>query len=129
MRIILDTHLLLWVAVESDRLSKKAIELISDGNAELLFSAANIWEVAIKSALDRPDFEFDPAVLRRTLLENGYAEIAISGVHASQVSRLPHIHRDPFDRLLVAQASEEGATLLTVDRAVASYPGRIEYVG
>ena len=129
MRLLLDTHLLLWAATASDRLSRQALQRIGDESAELLFSAANIWEVAIKSALGRPNFEFDAAVLRRALLENGYVEIAVSGVNASQVAALPHIHRDPFDRILIAQAAEEGALLLTVDRTIARYPGGIEYVG
>ena len=129
MRLLLDTHLLLWVSIESDRLSNRVLQLIGDDSAELLFSAANIWEVAIKSSLSKPSLEFNAGVLRRALLENGYIEIAVSGVHASQVADLPPIHRDPFDRVLIAQAAEEGAILLTVDRTVASYPGRIEYVG
>ena len=129
MKLLLDTHLLLWVSIESDRLSKQALQRLGDETAELVFSAANIWEVAIKSALGKPGFQVDAAVLRRALLENGYAEIAISGLHASQAASLPQIHRDPFDRILIAQAAEEGATLLTVDRTIARYPGGIEYVG
>jgi PIN domain nuclease of toxin-antitoxin system len=129
MKLLLDTHLLLWASTDSDRLSTQAVERIEDAQAEIMFSAANIWEVAVKSALGRPSFQVDAGVLRRALLENGYAEIAVTGVHASQVARLPPLHRDPFDRILIAQAAEEGAVLLTVDRAIAGYPGRIEYVG
>jgi PIN domain nuclease of toxin-antitoxin system len=129
MKLLLDTHLLLWASTASDRLTQRAQARLEDEDAEVLFSAANIWEVAIKSALGKPSFQVDAAVLRRALLENGYAEIAITGVHASQVATLPPLHRDPFDRILIAQAAEEGAILLTVDRTIAQYPGRIEYVG
>jgi PIN domain nuclease of toxin-antitoxin system len=129
MRLLPDTHLLLWASTGSDRFSRRAIERIEDEDAEVLFSAANIWEAAIKSGLGKPRFHFDAAILRRTLLENGYAEIAVTGVHASQVAILPQLHRDPFDRILIAQAAEKGATLLTVNRTIARYPGQIEYVG
>lgn len=90
-----------------------------------MFSAASVWEVAIKSALGRDDFSVDPRVLRRALLDNGYVELAISGAHAAAVLDLPPIHRDPFDRLLVAQAQVEGIALLTADATVARYPGPI----
>ncbi len=88
-------------------------------DAEVLFSAANLWEVAIKSALGNPSFQVDAAILRRALLANGYAEIAVTGIYAGQLARLPQLHRDPFDRILIAQAAEEGAALLTVDRTIA----------
>ena len=91
----------------------------------LSFSAASIWEVAIKSALGRPDFRADPHLLRRGLLDNGYEELAITSAHAAAVSQLPHLHRDPFDRILVVQATAEGCTLLTADAALAAYPGPI----
>jgi len=129
VRLLLDTHLLLWSATGSDRLTKSALELLEDERAELLFRAANIWEVAVKASLGRRDFEFNPAVLRRALIENGYVEIPISGVHASPIADLPPIHRDPFGRILIKQAAEEDATLLTVDKTIAKYPGAIRLVG
>lgn len=95
---------------------------------ELLFSAASIWEIAIKRGLGRSDFRVDPALLRRGLLENGYDELPINGRHALGVNRLPDLHRDPFDRMLVAQAVEEGVLLLTSDAQVARYPGPIRRV-
>jgi PIN domain nuclease of toxin-antitoxin system len=128
VKLLLDTHLLLWAAAESSRLTARAIERLEDPDAELLFSAASIWEVAIKSALGKPDFEVDPHVLRRELIENGYAELAVTGAHGAQVAALPPIHKDPFDRMLVAQAHLEGVTLLTVDLNIVRYPGPIESV-
>lgn len=93
--------------------------------SELQFSAASIWEVAIKHALGREEFRLDPHVLRRGLLEVGFTELAVTGRHAAGVALLPRIHREPFDRILVAQAVAEGIALLTSDRLVASYPGPV----
>ncbi|HKR87246.1 MAG TPA: type II toxin-antitoxin system VapC family toxin [Phenylobacterium sp.] len=128
MKLLLDTHLLLWAAGGSSRLTARAVERLEDPEADLLFSAASIWEVGIKSALGRPDFEVDPNVLRRELLDNGYEELAVTGAHGAHVAALPAIHRDPFDRMLVAQAQIEGVTLLTVDVNIVRYPGPIESV-
>ena len=128
MRLLLDTHLLLWASVDQERLSAKAAARIEDEAVQPVFSAASIWEVAIKAALGKPDFTFDANVLRRGLLEFGYEELAVTGSHAAHVAVLPKLHRDPFDRLLVAQAFVEGIVLLTVDRTLARYPGSIEVV-
>ena len=103
----------------------EARTLLEDEDATPFFSAASLWEVAIKNGLGRADFSVDPRVLRRGLLENGYVEMAVTGAHAVAVDLLPPIHRDPFDRLLIAQARVEGLTLLTADRIVACYPGPI----
>jgi PIN domain nuclease of toxin-antitoxin system len=121
VNLLLDTHLLIWAAEEADRLPGEAADLILDPDNSLHFSAASIWEIAIKAALRRPDFTTNAAVLRRGLLDNDYAEVPISGVHAAAVARLPILHKDPFDRLLVAQAMEEGLLLLTADAEVAAY--------
>ena len=128
MHLLLDTHVLLWAAGSPERLSPQAVELISDPGNELLFSAASLWEMTIKRGLGRPDFRVDPEVLRRGLLEHGYDELAIIGTHAMAVGSLPAIHRDPFDRVLVAQAESEGVLLLTADETVARYPGPIRLV-
>lgn len=128
MTVLLDTHVLLWAAGFPDRLPRGTRDLIEDEETELLYSAASIWEVAIKSGLGRPDFDVDPRILRRGLLENGYAELPVSGAHAAAVDLLPPIHADPFDRLLVAQARIEGVILLTADRAVGRYPGPIRVI-
>lgn len=125
MKLLLDSHFLLWTALNPDRLSDGARDLIEDVGNDLLFSAASIWEIAIKDALGRADFHCDPALLRRGLLDNGYEELAVTGAHALAVSRLPPIHKDPFDRMLVAQAIAEGVTLLTADARLATYPGPI----
>jgi len=128
MKYLLDTHLLLWAAAEPKRLPKKARTLLEDAGNTLLFSAASLWEVAIKANLGRPDFDVEPAVLRRGLLDNGYVELPIVSEHAVATGTLPPIHRDPFDRLLVAQAQVEGITLLTADPVVLQYPGPIRGV-
>jgi PIN domain nuclease of toxin-antitoxin system len=128
VKLLLDTHLLLWAAGQSARLSPIAHALISDPGNELLFSAASVWEVAIKAGLGRDDFRADPRMLRRGLLDHGYAELAISGAHAAAVTGLPPIHKDPFDRILVAQSIAEGITLLSADPLVAQYPALVRLV-
>ena len=128
MKLLLDTHVLLWAAGDPDRLPADARTLLEDRTTEPIFSAASLWEVAIKSGLGRSDFRVDPRLLRRGLLEHGYAELAVTGVHAVAVDLLPPLHRDPFDRILIAQAQIEGIVLLTADAAVARYPGPIRAI-
>jgi PIN domain nuclease of toxin-antitoxin system len=128
MNLLLDTHLLLWVAATPDRLSREATELILDKENRLFFSAASMWEITIKRGLGRADFRVDPALLRRGLVENGYDELPVTSTHAMAVGHLPPIHKDPFDRMLVAQAESEGLLLLTNDNLVAGYPGPIRLV-
>ncbi len=128
MKLLLDTHLLLWAAGEPRRLSKAARTLMEDPENELLFSAASLWEVAIKHSLGRKDFTADARLLRRGLLDNAYLELPIFCQHVVATDSLPFIHNDPFDRILVAQATVEGITLLTVDPAIARYPGPIRVV-
>ncbi|HJP68511.1 MAG TPA: type II toxin-antitoxin system VapC family toxin [Sphingomicrobium sp.] len=125
MKLLLDTHLLLWTAAEPAKIPKKARSLILENDNELFFSAASIWEIAIKSRLGRADFDIDAHVLRRGLTDNGYLELAINAEHALAVLALPPLHKDPFDRMLVAQATVEGFVLLTTDEQVAAYPGPI----
>jgi PIN domain nuclease of toxin-antitoxin system len=128
MRLLIDTHLLLWAAGQSARLSPQARGLIADPDNELLFSAASLWEIAIKAGLGRPDFNVDAARLRRSLLTNGYDELAITGEHAVAVMGLPLIHKDPFDRLLLAQGMVEDITLLTSDPVMTQYPVSVRQV-
>jgi PIN domain nuclease of toxin-antitoxin system len=128
MKLLLDTHLLLWAAGQPNRLSATARKLIDTSANELLFSAGSIWEVAIKRSLGRGDFQADPRLLRRGLLDNGYSELPILSDHVVAIDSLPPIHKDPFDRLLVAQASVEGITLLTADSVVAQYPGLVQRI-
>jgi PIN domain nuclease of toxin-antitoxin system len=128
MKLLLDTHLLLWAAGEPQRLSKQARTLIDHPDNELLFSVASLWEVAIKRGLGREDFKVDPRLLRRGLVDNGYSELPIISDHVVATESLPLIHKDPFDRILVAQATVEGVTLLTIDSLVSQYPGPIRTV-
>jgi PIN domain nuclease of toxin-antitoxin system len=128
MKLLLDTHLLLWAAGEPQRLSKQARTLIDHPDNELLFSAVSLWEVAIKRGLGRADFKVDARLLRRGLLDNGYRELPIISDHVVATESLPPIHKDPFDRILVAQATVEGITLLTIDSLVSRYPGPIRTV-
>jgi PIN domain nuclease of toxin-antitoxin system len=128
MRLLLDTHLLLWAAGEPGRLSSGARRLMKDAGNELMFSAASFWEIAIKRGLGRNDFQVDPRLLRRGLLDNGYSELLIGSDHAVALDGLPRLHKDPFDRILVAQAMVEGITLLTMDPLVAQYAGPVRRV-
>jgi len=125
MKLLLDTHVLLWAAAQPTRLSAAAQRMLNDTANELLFSPASLWEVVIKQALSRDDFQVDARLLRRGLLDNGYTELPIISDHVVAVAGLPALHKDPFDRLLVAQATVEGVSLLTVDPKVAQYPGPI----
>ena len=128
MRILLDTHVLLWAAGAPTRLTQDTLDLIEAPTTELIFSAASLWEIAIKNQLKRKDFNVDLHILRRSLLENNYTEMPITGAHTLALSLLPPIHKDPFDRILVAQARAEGLTLLTADEIVGRYPGPVQVV-
>lgn len=128
MRYLLDTHLLLWAAGHPERLSPSARATLEDPGNELLFSAVNMWEIVIKSGLGRTDFRVDAMVLRRGLLNNGYAELSLSSEHVLAIAGLPGLHKDPFDRMLLAQSRSEGVTLLTADPLVAQYPGPVRAV-
>ena len=128
MKLLLDTHLLLWAAGQPERLSAATRGLLEDPYNELMLSAASLWEVSIKRGLGRDDFRVDPRLLRRGLLDNGYTELPITSEHAVAVDGLPPIHKDPFDRILVAQANVEGIALLTADPLVMQYPGPVRGV-
>jgi PIN domain nuclease of toxin-antitoxin system len=129
MKFLLDTHLLLWAAISDEgmksqgALSAEVKAWIENEANELFFSPASVWEVAIKNALSRPDFRVDPHLFRRSLLDNGYNELNITSLHTAAVANLPDHHKDPFDRLLIAQATVEGITLLTNNETVAEYRG------
>ncbi len=128
MKFLLDTHLLLWAAGQPEKLSSSARSMLDHPENELLFSAASLWEVALKRGLGREDFHVDPRLLRRGLLDNGYRELPITSEHAVTIDSLPPIHKDPFDRILVAQSIVEGITLLTADPLEARYPGPVRRV-
>jgi len=128
VRLLLDTHLLLWAVASSKRLPPEARELLEDGANEAYYSAASIWEIAIKISLDRKDFRIDLDALLSALPEMQLVELPITAVHAAGVTRLPRIHRDPFDRMLVAQSIAEPLTLLTNDAALGKYGERVRVV-
>ncbi|MEO8926622.1 MAG: type II toxin-antitoxin system VapC family toxin [Caulobacteraceae bacterium] len=134
MKLLLDTQLLLWSALGDESIGglgvmpRIAASLIDDLKNDLFFSPASIWEVAIKSALGRAAFAVDPRMLRRSVLDNGYREVPITSAHGAAVGDLAPLHKDPFDRLLIAQAMVEGIVLLTTDRTVAQYPGPVRRV-
>ncbi len=128
MKLLLDTHILLWAAAEPERLSKVAAALIEDTENELFFSAASLWEIAIKTSRGHADFRVDTGLVRGGLLDNGYAELPVTGAHAAAIASLPPIHKDPFDRMLVAQATVERLTLVASDPVVAKYPCSVRLV-
>ncbi|MEO6968014.1 MAG: type II toxin-antitoxin system VapC family toxin [Rhodanobacteraceae bacterium] len=128
MKLLLDTHLLLWAAAEPKKLPAAARRMIESPRNQPLFSAASLWEIAIKNQLGRKDLRVEPRTLRRGLLDNGYAELPVTGEHAVVTDTLPPLHKDPFDRLLVAQAQVEGVLLLTADAQVAQYPGPVRKI-
>ena len=121
MRILLDTHLLLWAMAASRKLPRTVRTQLLDPGNEVYYSAASLWEIAIKSGLRRKDFRIDPGALMAALRESGFLELPITAVHAVSVAELPAIHKDPFDRLLVAQSMAEPMTLLTNDATLGDY--------
>lgn len=128
MKFLLDTQIVLWALFDAPQLNLETRALLNDRENQFLFSAINIWEIGIKSGLKRPDFLYDPRVIRRQLIEDGYEELPVLSRHAVEIDVLPPIHKDPFDRMLIAQAMVEGITLLTADPVIAKYPGPIRKV-
>ncbi len=125
MKILLDTQMVIWAIVWPSVLPKDAKNIITNEDNEVFFSPISLMEVAIKNSKNRPDFRIDAKTLYRKLLDNGFLELAVSGIHCATVGDLPLIHKDPFDRILVAQAKHEGITLLTTDEIMAGYPAPI----
>jgi len=126
VRYLLDTHVLLWWSMRSPRMSDGASKLIADGRNELLWSVASTWELAIKAAIGRirlpaPARVFVPEALREYLV----SPLAIQQDHALRAAELPPLHKDPFDRMLVAQAEIEGLAIISADRVLAKYAVRI----
>jgi PIN domain nuclease of toxin-antitoxin system len=128
VRLLLDTHLLLWATASSDRLSSEIRSLIEDPQNDVHYSAASIWEIAIKSALRRQDFRVDLPLLQSSLARTGLTELPVRAEHAVGVTRLPPVHRDPFDRLLVAQSLVEPMVLMTNDGVLARYGTTVRVV-
>ena len=129
MRLLLDTHLLIWAlqAVPPLRIGRwsRIADLITSADTTPFFSAVSVWEVAVKSQRQRADFDIEPEAFRTDLLASGYTELPVTSAHAAGVARLPLLHGDPFDRLLIAQAAAEGLTLLTLDAQILRYPGHV----
>ncbi|HXX85726.1 MAG TPA: type II toxin-antitoxin system VapC family toxin [Casimicrobiaceae bacterium] len=128
MRLLLDTHVLLWVLGSPEKLPRSTRKIILDSANEVWFSVASIWEIAIKSQLRRVDFKVNPEQVARAAAESGLDELPIRAEHAALTARLPTHHRDPFDRLLVAQALIEPARLLTADKALRPYSDLVEVI-
>jgi PIN domain nuclease of toxin-antitoxin system len=129
MRLLLDTHLLVWAMGSPERLSAALAAMLQDPANTPVFSVASLWELVIKQGLGKPDFRVEPALLRRALLDGGWQELPVQAHHALAVAALPLLHRDPFDRLLLAQASSDGLLLITADQQLAAYPGPVRLMG
>jgi PIN domain nuclease of toxin-antitoxin system len=126
VNLLLDTHILLWAAAGT--LPEKAENIVANVDNELYFSPVSLWEIGIKNNLGRSGFRIDPSMLRRGLLNNHYQELPITGLHALAVNDLPMLHKDPFDRMLLAQARCEGLFLLTSDGVLRKYRGMVMYI-
>jgi PIN domain nuclease of toxin-antitoxin system len=127
VKFLLDTHFLIWISIDDRRISRRPRTVLNDQANELVFSSASRWEIAIKRTR-RADFGYDPRGLKRQLIANGYEELPVHGSHVVSLDALPPIHKNPFDRLLIAQATIEGIMLLTADAVIARYPGPIRKV-
>ena len=128
MRYLLDTHLLIWLALGDSKLPQEVADIHEDPESELYISVISVWETAMKQALGRKDFQVDAGLLRADLLNEGYVEILVESRHALEVRNLPKLHRDPFDRMLVAQSRVEGLVFLTSDEDICKYQGTVKRV-
>jgi len=129
MHVLLDTHVLLWALAEPRRLDGETRSTIESGETEVLFSVASIWEIAIKAGLGRAGLAFDPAEIARAALDTGFTELALRTNAAALVGQLPLLRRDPFDRVLVARAIVEPATLYTADQQLVPYSDLVRRIG
>jgi PIN domain nuclease of toxin-antitoxin system len=127
--LLLDTQLLVWVGYAPQRLDRSLAAELVDRRRDISFSVVSLWEVAIKASLGRDDFQVNPPALRLGLLEQGFRELPIQVNHVLSVHHLPRIHRDPFDRLLVAQAAQERLSLITADRTLLGYGDGVRWMG
>jgi len=121
MNILLDTCILLWIATDSPKLSAKSRTIILEPNNNLYFSVASFWEITIKNNLQKEGFKIDVKMLRNSLINNGYLEINLDANHILALAKLPNLHKDPFDRILIAQAIYEDLCLLTADAKLSNY--------
>ena len=122
MKVLIDTHCWLWLCVSPERLSQKTLERLARSDTDRLLSAASVWEMVIKYDLGKLPLPIHPRDFVPTRLDATQTEVLeISSAHALRISDLPNHHRDPFDRMIVAQALVEGARLLTADHALEAY--------
>jgi PIN domain nuclease of toxin-antitoxin system len=128
MRLLLDTHVLLWALAEPKRLAKQVRARLEDPAVEVLFSAASIWELAIKVQIGRIALPEGPEQIAAAAVESGFVELPVRSAAAAMTGRLPLHHRDPFDRLLIAQAVTEPAAFCTVDKGLTAYSGLVRFV-
>ena len=128
MKLLLDTQMLLWAMIWPELLPEKAVRLINDPGNTVYFSPASLWEVSIKNAQNKPAFQVDARMLRHRLLDCGYEELIINGLHTVATGDLPQLHKDPFDRLLLAQSKVDGIKLLTCDARIAEYPAPVLFI-
>ncbi len=128
MNLLLDTQILLWSQTEPDKLPKWLIDGLEDPDHAPTFSVVSIWEIVIKAALKRKDFNYDAALIRMTLIDLGWRELPLSGAHVLTVGDMPSLHGDPFDRALVAQAKAESMEFVTVDKALDGYGSHVRLI-
>jgi PIN domain nuclease of toxin-antitoxin system len=128
MRILVDTHVLIWALSEPTRLGEQTRRDLSDSRNVILFSAASIWEIAIKAALRRSDFMVDADEMIDEAISLGFQELSISSRVAARVKDMPMVHQDPFDRILLAQAMAEPAILLTADSKLQPYSDLVRLI-
>ena len=127
MKFLLDTHILLWALTNDERLPKDTREIIADRRHDVFVSSASIWELAIKQSLGKIPAT-DLYLIERAILDTGFTPLEITIRHASEVTQLPPHHRDPFDRMLIAQAISEGARLITHDVQLSKYGATVQVV-
>ena len=121
MKNLVDTHMLLWVVQDSPKLSKKARYMLTEPEDEYWFSAASVWEIAIKRGTRSAKLQISAEQARTAFLAAGFKELTVTSLHAATAETLPKLHKDPFDRILVAQARAEGWRLITHDATLAGY--------
>ena len=128
MVLLLDTHVLLWTLDAPERLPREVVAQIESPETTIYFSAASIWEIAIKTALGKVAFQYSPEEIARAARDTGFVELPVSSAHGAKVAHLPLHHRDPFDRMLIAQALLMPAQLLTADLALVPYSELVRLV-
>ena len=128
MNVLLDTQILIWLLFWPEILPQNAREIIGKEENDLCFSPASLWEVSIKRSQNKVDFQLNARLMQENLLEKGCLELPITSLHTIIAGELPVLHKDPFDRLLIAQAVVENLFLLTSDKKIAEYPARVIFV-